>query len=179
MHATAQPKKETPNVHQIFDVEFRAAPLGSERHFTRYVTGFTVGIGHSRQRWFVKVESVYGFGETITRLEADIAKKGIMFFLAVDQSQLGADAGIKLKPSTLLIFGNPPLGIQFLTSNPDSGLDWPVRLLVRQDDDGHVWAVYTDFSWIAKRHGITDRKDQFKMASDVIASITSSVTSKP
>ena len=66
----------------------------------------------------VKVESVYGFGETITRLEADIAKKGIMFFLAVDQSQLGADAGIKLKPSTLLIFGNPPLGIQFLTSNP-------------------------------------------------------------
>ena len=126
----------------------------------------------------VRVESVYGFGETITRLEADIAKKGIKFFLAIDQSQLGADAGIKLKPSTLLIFGNPPLGIQFLSSNPDSGLDWPVRLLVRQDDDGHVWAVYTDFSWIAKRHGITDRKDQFRMASDVIASITSSVTSK-
>ena len=126
----------------------------------------------------VKVESAYGFGETIKRLEADIAKKGIKFFLAVDQSQLGADAGIKLKPSTLLIFGNPPLGIQFLTSNPDSGLDWPVRLLVRQDADGRVWAVYTDFGWIAKRHGITDRNDQFKMASDVISSITSSVTSK-
>ena len=118
------------------------------------------------------------FDETITRLKADIEKKGIKFFMAVDQSQLGADAGIKLKPSTLLIFGNPPLGIQFLTSNPDSGLDWPVRLLVRQDDSGQVWAVYTDFGWIAKRHGITDRKDQFKMASDVIASITSSVTSK-
>jgi len=126
----------------------------------------------------VKVKSVYGFDETITRLKADIEKKGIKFFLAIDQSQLGADAGIKLKPSTLLIFGNPPLGIQFLTSNPDSGLDWPVRLLVRQDDGGQVWAVYTDFGWIAKRHGITDRKDQFKMASDVITSITSSVASK-
>jgi uncharacterized protein (DUF302 family) len=126
----------------------------------------------------VKVKSVYAFDETITRLKADIEKKGIKFFLAVDQSQLGAAAGIKLKPSTLLIFGNPPLGIQFLTSNPDSGLDWPVRLLVRQDDGGQVWAVYTDFGWIAKRHGITDRKDQFKMASDVIASITSSVASK-
>jgi uncharacterized protein (DUF302 family) len=126
----------------------------------------------------VKVKSVYPFDETITRLKADIEKKDIKFFMAVDQSQLGADAGIKLEPSTLLIFGNPPLGIQFLTSNPDSGLDWPVRLLVRQDDGGQVWAVYTDFAWIAKRHGITDRKDQFKMASDVIASITSSVTSK-
>ena len=126
----------------------------------------------------VKVKSAYGFDETITRIEADIAKKGIKFFLAVDQTQLGADAGIKLNPSTLLIFGNPPLGIQFLTSNPDSGLDWPVRLLVRQDDGGQVWAVYTDFGWIAKRHGITDREAQFKMASDVIASITSSVASK-
>ena len=126
----------------------------------------------------VKVKSVYDFDETITRLKADIEKKGIKFFMAVDQSQLGADAGIKLKPSTLLIFGNPPLGIQFLTSNPDSGLDWPVRLLVRQDDSGQVWAVYTDFDWIAKRHGIMNREMQFKMASDVIASITSSVTSK-
>lgn len=126
----------------------------------------------------IKVKSAFGFGETIARLKADIEKKGIKFFLAVDQSNLGAAAGIKLKPSTLLIFGNPPLGIQFLTSNPDSGLDWPVRLLVRQDGNGLVWAVYTDFGWIAKRHGISDREAQFKMASEVIASITSSIASK-
>ncbi|MBY0562385.1 MAG: DUF302 domain-containing protein [Hyphomicrobium sp.] len=126
----------------------------------------------------VKVKSVYGFGETISRLKADIAQKGIKFFSAIDQSQLGAGSGIKLRPSTLLIFGNPPLGIQFLTSNPDSGLDWPVRLLVRQDEAGQVWAVYTDFGWIARRHGIRDRDAQFKMASSVIASITSSVASK-
>ncbi|WP_366927311.1 DUF302 domain-containing protein [Hyphomicrobium sp.] len=126
----------------------------------------------------IKVKSVYSFGETVARLKADISSKGIMFFSAIDQSQLGAGAGITLNPSTLLIFGNPPLGIQFLTSNPDSGLDWPVRLLVRKDRDGQVWAVYTDFGWIARRHGISDRDAQFKMASAVIASITSSVASK-
>ena len=126
----------------------------------------------------VKVKSVYAFDDTITRLKADIEKKGIMFFMAVDQSKLGADAGIKLRPSTLLIFGNPPLGIQFLTSNPISGLDWPVRLLVTEDEKGQVWANYTDFGWIARRHGITDRDAAFKLASEVIASITSSVTSK-
>lgn len=126
----------------------------------------------------VRIKSAYRFDETIARIKADIAKKGITFFLAVDQSQLGADAGIKLHPSTLLIFGNPPLGIQFLTSNPDSGLDWPVRLLVRQDGAGQVWAVYTDFDWIAKRHGIADRQGQFKMASEVITSITTSVAAQ-
>ncbi len=128
------------------------------------------------QDGIVKVQSAYGVDETVERLKADIAKKGIQFYMVVDQTKLGADAGIALKPSKLLIFGNPPLGIQFLTSNPNAGLDWPVRLLVNQDDEGHVWAVYTDFAWIAERHHITDRDAQFKMASEVIGSITSSVT---
>jgi uncharacterized protein (DUF302 family) len=113
--------------------------------------------------------------QTIERLKRDIADKGIMFFQEVDQAKLAADAGIALRPSTLLIFGNPPLGTQFITSNPNSGLDWPVRLLVFEDADGAVWTAYTDFAWIARRHKISDRGAQFKMASEVIASITSSI----
>ena len=105
----------------------------------------------------IKVRSAYSMDETIARIRKDIAAKGIMFFQAVDQSDLAAKAGIALRPSTLLTFGNPPLGAQFLTSNPYSGLDWPVRLLVLQDEAGVVWAAYTDFAWIARRHRIGDR----------------------
>jgi uncharacterized protein (DUF302 family) len=123
----------------------------------------------------VLVKSAYPLTETVNRLKKDVADKGIMLFSEIDQSELAAKAGIKLLPSTLLVFGNPPLGIQFLTSNPDSGLDWPVRLLVHQDANGDVWAVYTDFDWIARRHHIKDRSDAFKMASMVIQSITSVV----
>jgi uncharacterized protein (DUF302 family) len=126
----------------------------------------------------VRVKSAYSFKDTIARLKADIASKGIKFFDEIDQSKLAADAGIKLHPSTLLVFGNPPLGTQFMTSNANSGLDWPVRLLVIQDKSGAVWTVYTDFGWIAARHNIKDREAQFKMASTVIGSITSSVKAK-
>ena len=126
----------------------------------------------------VKVKSAYSVAETIDRLKQNIAAKGIKFFSEIDQSKLAADAGIKLRPSTLLVFGNPPLGTLFLTSNPNSGLDWPVRLLVIQDEKGDVYAVYTDFGWIAKRHGITDRTEQFDTANKVVASITSSVRVK-
>jgi uncharacterized protein (DUF302 family) len=125
----------------------------------------------------IKVKSAYSLDESIARMKQDIAAKGITFFLAVDQSKLAADAGIKLRPSTLLVFGNPALGSQFITSNPQSGLDWPVRLLVQQDDNGDVWAYYTDFAWIAHRYGITDREAQFKMASSVVESITSTLRS--
>jgi uncharacterized protein (DUF302 family) len=126
----------------------------------------------------VRVKSVVPMSEAITRIKADIASKGIKFFMELDQSKLAADAGIKLRPSTLLVFGNPPLGTQFITSNPDAGLDWPVRLLLTQDDNGDVWAVWTDFEWIARRHNIKDRVAQFKMATMVVGSITSTITIK-
>ncbi len=126
----------------------------------------------------VRVKSAYPIAETIERLKKDIADKGIKFFSEIDQSKLAADAGIKLQPSVLLIFGNPPLGTQFITANATAGLDWPVRLLVLENEKGEVWTVYTDFDWIARRHGIKNRKDQFKTASTVIESITSSVKAR-
>ena len=126
----------------------------------------------------VRVKSAYSMGETIARLKKDIADKGIRFFDEIDQSKLAAAAGVKLRPSTLLVFGNPPLGTLFLTSNPAAGLDWPVRLLVLEDEQGQVWTMYTDFSWIAHRHGIKDRDAAFNMATNVISSITSSVKAK-
>ena len=126
----------------------------------------------------VKVKSDYPVGETIERLKQDIAAKGIMFFSGIDQSKLAANAGVRLRPSTLLVFGNPPLGTLFLSANANAGLDWPVRLLVIQDEKGDVYAVYTDFDWIAKRHNITNRNEQFDTANKVVASITSSVRPK-
>jgi uncharacterized protein (DUF302 family) len=123
----------------------------------------------------VRIKSAYSMPETIKHLKKDVADKGIMFFNEIDQSKLAADAGVTLRPSTLLVFGNPPLGTLFLTSNPAAGLDWPVRLLVYQDEKDDVWVLYTDFTWIAHRHGIMDRDEAFKKASDVIASITSTV----
>src|SRR5215471_16678847 len=106
----------------------------------------------------ITVKSDYPIGETIERLKKDIADKGIQFFDEIDQSKLAADAGIMLRPSVLLIFGNPPLGTQFITANANAGLDWPVRLLVYANEKGEVWTAYTEFDWIARRHGIENRR---------------------
>lgn len=125
----------------------------------------------------IRVKSAYPMAETIARLKKDVAGKGIMFFQEIDQAKLAADAGNRIRPSTLLVFGNPPLGTLFVNARPEAGLDWPVRLLVQQDDKGGVWAIYTDFGWIARRHGITgEAAKPFQTASGVIASITSSVS---
>jgi uncharacterized protein (DUF302 family) len=123
----------------------------------------------------VRVKSAYPVDETIDRIKRAIAAKGIQFFGAIDQARLAAHAGVKLRPSTLLVFGNPSLGAQFLSANPYAGLDWPIRLLVTQDAAGTVWVAYTDFGWIARRRGITDRHEQSVLASGVVDSIASTV----
>ena len=124
----------------------------------------------------VKVKSAYSVQETVARIKKDVADKGIMWFSEVDQQQLAGNAGIKLRPSTLLTFGNPPLGTLFISANPLAGLDWPVRVPVLEDENGQVWAAYTDFGYIARRHEISGADaESFAKASGVIASITSSV----
>lgn len=124
----------------------------------------------------VQLRSANGFEQTLAQLKADVAVKGIRFFDAIDQAGLGEGAGLKIRRSTLVLFGNPPLGVQFLQSNPYAGLDWLVRMLVLEDADGTVRVAWTDFSFIAGRYHITDRAPQFKMASEVALSIATAAT---
>jgi uncharacterized protein (DUF302 family) len=125
----------------------------------------------------LKIRSAYTFDETVTRIEAAVRENKIRFFGEIDQANLAATAKINLRPSKLLLFGNPPLGVQLLTANPLAGLDWPVRMLVTQDADGSVWVAWTDFGFIAHRYGIIDRPAVVAMATKVaglIAGITKS-----
>jgi len=126
----------------------------------------------------LRLKSANDFDTTIAKIKADVAAKGVMLFTTIDQQKLADGAGIKLRRSTLILFGNPPLGIQFLTANPLAGLDWPVRMLVSEDADGSITIAWNDFAWIAKRYGITDRVAQFNMATEVSGSIAKAGATK-
>lgn len=119
----------------------------------------------------VRIRSAHGFDETVTRLKAAIAAKGVRYFDAIDQQALGAEANLPIGKSVIVRFGNPPLGVQFLQANRYAGLDWPVRMLVVEEADGSVWLAWTDFNFMAKRYGITTQGAQFKMAAEVAGSI--------
>ena len=119
----------------------------------------------------VRVHSNHGFDETVARLKAAIAAKGVRYFDAIDQQQLGLEAGLPIGKSTIVRFGNPPLGVQFLQANRYAGLDWPVRMLVVEEADGSVWLAWTDFKFMAQRYGITTLDAQFKMAAEVAGGI--------
>src|SRR3954452_17243022 len=122
----------------------------------------------------VRVRSDYGFAETVGRIKAALQANEIRFFGEIDQGALAGGAGVELGPSALLLFGNPPLGLQLLTANPFAGLDRPVRMLVTEEKPGQVWVAWTDFAWIARRYGMRDRETVIAKATGVAAMIAGS-----
>lgn len=95
--------------------------------------------------------------ETINKLEAVLKKKGITVVLRWSHSDKAAGVGIKVRPTELLIFGNPKLGSNMFTSNQTSGIDLPLKALAWEDEKGQVWLTYNDPAYIAGRHGIENR----------------------
>ena len=119
----------------------------------------------------LRLRSAHSVQETVRLLKSAVEAKGIHFFDAIDQHALAEGANLKIGQSTLVIFGNPPLGVQFLQANRYAGLDWPVRVLVTEEADGSVWLAWTDFAWLARRYGINDKDTQLHMATDVAATL--------
>jgi len=119
----------------------------------------------------LRVASNHSVEDTVARIKSSVEVKGIRYFFAIDQQQLGQSANLPIRKSMLVLFGNPPLGVQFIQANPYAGLDWPVRMLVRETADGSTEIAYTDFAFIAQRYGITGKDAQLKMASEVAATV--------
>lgn len=154
---------------------FSCTVIGAMLIFISLLAGSVQPAAAGGRDGVVVVDSRYSVDETVKRIKADVEAKGIMFFADIDQAKLGNDAGNKVLPSRLVLFGNPALGTTFITARQTSGLDWPVRILVFQKKDGSVHVAYSDFDWIARRHGIKNRKKEFAMATMVIRSVTDAV----
>lgn len=119
----------------------------------------------------MRLRSNHSVAETVRRLKSAVEAKNIRFFDAIDQRALAESANLKLGNSTLVLFGNPPLGVQFLQANRYAGLDWPVRMLVTEEADGSVWLAWSDFAWVARRYAIKGKDAQFKTATMVASTL--------
>lgn len=104
----------------------------------------------------VKVKSSHTADETVTRLEAILKEKGMTIFAKVDHAAGAKKAGESLRPTQLLIFGNPKSGTPFMKCSQTVGIDLPLKALVWEDEQGQVWLGYNDPGYIAARHDVPD-----------------------
>jgi uncharacterized protein (DUF302 family) len=97
--------------------------------------------------------SAHGAKETMDRLEAEVKSKGLIVFARVDHAAGAKEAGMALRPTELLIFGNAKGGTPLMQAMQTTGIDLPLKALVFEDAAGKVWLSYNEPAWIAQRHG--------------------------
>jgi uncharacterized protein (DUF302 family) len=103
----------------------------------------------------VTLHSSRGPKETMKRLEAEITARGMTVFAHIDHAAGAVAAGLPMRPTDLLIFGNARAGTPLMQSAQTIGIDLPLKALIWQDEAGDTWVSYKDPAWLARRHGLS------------------------
>lgn len=120
----------------------------------------------------ISKKSPHSVKVTLDRLQNILQKKGITIVTRWSHDAGAKKAGMELRPTELLIFGNPKMGTHFFTSNQTAGIDLPMKALAWQDAKGQVWLTYNNPAYIAHRHGIDDRGEIVKKMTGALDNMT-------
>jgi uncharacterized protein (DUF302 family) len=120
--------------------------------------------------------SAHGPTETVGRLKGLLAQKGIEVFAHIDHAAGANQVGLPLRPTQVLIFGNPKAGTPLMQGRQTVGLDLPLRVLVWEDAEGKVWLSYHRVEDLARRHHVTGRDETVKALDDGLAGLARAAT---
>src|ERR1035437_440566 len=104
----------------------------------------------------VQIASRYSAEKTVRRLEAAFAEKGLQVFALIDHSGEAEKAGLKMRPTKVLIFGSPKGGTPLMVAAPSLAIDLPLKALVAEDGEGKVSVTYNDPEYLKARHGVPE-----------------------
>ena len=100
----------------------------------------------------VNVPSKHSVDQTVAKLKTILESKGVTIFSLVDHSGEAEKVGLKMRPTKLLIFGNPKAGTPLMVAAPSIAIDLPLKILVWEDAAGKVWLSYNSPEYLQQRH---------------------------
>jgi len=98
--------------------------------------------------------SNHSVDQTVDRLKNILQAKGVALFALVDHSGEAEKVGMKMRPTKLLIFGNPKAGTPLMLAAPSIAIDLPLKILIWEDAQGKVWVSYNSPAYLQERHGL-------------------------
>lgn len=111
----------------------------------------------AKQNGLVQIASPYPVEETLRRLQAAFAAKGLQVFAVIDHSGEAEKVGLKMRPTKVVIFGSPKAGTPLMVAAPSLAIDLPLKALVAEDAVGKVWLTYNDPEYLQERHGVPEQ----------------------
>ena len=107
------------------------------------------------QNGIVTIPSRQPVDQTVQKLEGILREKGVKLFAVIDHSGEAEKAGLQMRPTKLLIFGNPKAGTPLMISAPSVAIDLPMKILVWEDADGAAQVSYNTAAYLQSRHGLS------------------------
>jgi uncharacterized protein (DUF302 family) len=102
----------------------------------------------------VGIPSNHSVDQTVEKLKGILHAKGVTLFALIDHSGEAEKVGMKMRPTKLLIFGSPRAGTPIMLATPSIAIDFPLKVLVWEDEAGKVWASYNSPEYLQERHGV-------------------------
>ena len=124
----------------------------------------------------VRIKSTHDVSITVDKLETALKNKGMTIFKRVSHSDGAARVGLELRPTELLIFGNPKVGTPLMQCEQLAALDLPQKALVYKDENNQVWFVYNDPKYIANRYNIIGCDDVINKISKALMNFSHAAT---
>ncbi|WP_299988853.1 DUF302 domain-containing protein [uncultured Pontibacter sp.] len=112
----------------------------------------------SQAEHLITKPSAYSMAETLNKLRASIQEMGINLVAEVDHAKAAADKGMELRPTHVLIFGNPLVGTNLMQADQRVGLDLPLRLLVWEDEKSQVYLSYRHPNDLQQDYKLSDQQ---------------------
>ncbi len=112
-----------------------------------------------QENGIVSLPSPYSVKETLDRVEAAAKAKGMHIFLRIDHQLEAEKVGLSLRPTQLLLVGNPKTGTGWMNASPSIAIDLPLKALAWEDDQDQVWLNYNSPDFLKHRHHLTDEQE--------------------
>jgi uncharacterized protein (DUF302 family) len=100
----------------------------------------------------INFRSIHSPSDTVDLLKTAIPSKGMTVMAEIDHAAAAKGSGLVLRPTTVLLFGNPKSGTPLMQETQTIGIDLPLKILVWQSEDGVTWLSYNDPFWLMRRH---------------------------
>ncbi|MBO1254705.1 DUF302 domain-containing protein [Alteromonas sp. 5E99-2] len=113
-------------------------------------TGFT----YAEPEGMVSVPSIHSVSGTADKLESALINKGMTVFARINHAEGAKNVGVALRPTELVLFGNPKVGSPVMACAQSAAIDLPQKMLIWEDESGGVWLSYNDITYVQSRHDI-------------------------
>jgi uncharacterized protein (DUF302 family) len=124
----------------------------------------------------INVKSSHDVKATADRLENTLKQKGMTVFIRINHAEGAQKVGKQLRPTELVVFGNPKVGTPLMLCSQSTAIDLPQKALIWEDQEGTVWFSYNDPNYLVERHGITGCAEVIKKIEKALSNFAKAAT---